>query len=68
MPDRGDEISWDDLAQEDWDALDRANDEVGREEADENNLGSVSDRADAAADILGGLAGDSAVDALGKEE
>jgi hypothetical protein len=35
--------------------MDRANDAVGREERDPDSLGSLPDRVDAAADILGGL-------------
>jgi hypothetical protein len=55
MAERGDEISWDDFTEEDWAAMDRANDAVGREERDPDSLGSLPDRVDAAADILGGL-------------
>jgi hypothetical protein len=52
---RGDEIDWDDMTEEDWAAMDRANDKVGREERNPDSLGSLPDRVDAAADILGGL-------------
>jgi hypothetical protein len=51
----GDEITWDDFTEEDWAAMDRANDAVGREERDPDSLGSLPDRVDAATDILGGL-------------
>jgi hypothetical protein len=55
MAERGDEISWDDFTEADWAAMDRANDAVGREERNPDSLGSLPDRVDAAADILGGL-------------
>jgi hypothetical protein len=54
---RGDELSMDELTAEDWDALDRANDEVGQRWTDgtEVEAGDAEERADVAADILGGL-------------
>jgi hypothetical protein len=56
---RGDELSMDELTAEDWAALDRANDEVGQRWATgtepEVDTGDAEDRADVAADILGGL-------------
>lgn len=65
MDEHGDEIDWDDMTEEDWRAMDRANDEVGREERDPDSLGSLPERADAAADILGGVVGERALEALG---
>jgi hypothetical protein len=54
---RGDELSMDELTAEDWAALDRANDEVGQRWAAGTELGTsdAEERADVAADILGGL-------------
>lgn len=56
------------LTPEDEAALDRANDLVGEEEAHPDNLGSVSERADAIADILGGLGGEEALRALASQD
>lgn len=56
---RGDELSMDELTAEDWAALDRANDEVGQRWAAgtemEVDAGDAEERADVAAEILGGL-------------
>jgi hypothetical protein len=56
------------LSPEDEAALDRANDLVGQEEAHPDNLGSVSERADVIADILGGLGGEEALRALENQD
>jgi hypothetical protein len=54
---RGDELSMDELTAEDWDALDRANDEVGQRwtAGAEVDAGDAEERADVASDVLDGL-------------
>lgn len=51
------EIDWDEI---DWPALDRANDQVGREPTED--LGPIEERAEILADIWGGLFGDKAIE------